>query len=95
MWPIGNQNISYFIGVDADETRPNSILSGDRNLSTNNSVLSGVVTFRTAAKARWTTAIHKNLGIIALADGSAQEVSGRSLFQCITNAGLPLRLSIP
>lgn len=30
---IGNGFISYFIGVDADETRPQSVLSGDRNLT--------------------------------------------------------------
>ena len=28
----GKENISYFIGVDADETRPQSLLTGDRNI---------------------------------------------------------------
>jgi hypothetical protein len=30
---VGVGNISYFIGIDADETRPQSVLSGDRNLT--------------------------------------------------------------
>lgn len=30
---IGSGHISYFIGVDADETRPQSVLSGDRNIT--------------------------------------------------------------
>ena len=29
----GNGLISYFIGIDADETKPQSVLSGDRNLT--------------------------------------------------------------
>ena len=95
VWPIANQKISYFIGLDADETKPNSILSGDRNLSTNNLILSGVVSFQSAGAVRWTSTIHTNEGDIGLADGSGQQVAGRALFQCITNAGLPLRLSIP
>jgi len=95
VWPIPNQNISYFIGLDSDEAKPNSILSGDRNLSTNNSVLSGVVTFPTAAKVRWTTAIHNDQGNMGFGDGSAMQLSSRSLFQYVTNAGPPLRLSIP
>jgi hypothetical protein len=28
-----NQNISYFVGFDADETLPQSLLSGDRNIT--------------------------------------------------------------
>src|SRR5689334_2087702 len=69
VWPIANQNISYFIGLDADETEPNSILSGDRNLSTNNRILSGVVSFQTAAPVRWTSTIHTNAGNIGFGDG--------------------------
>jgi prepilin-type N-terminal cleavage/methylation domain-containing protein len=30
---VGVGHISYFIGIDADETRPQSVLSGDRNVT--------------------------------------------------------------
>ena len=92
---FANQNISYFIGLDADETKSQTILSGDRNLSTNKIVLSGVVTFRNPTKLGWTSAIHTNSGNVGFADGSAQEVSSAQVQQCVTNAGLPLRLNIP
>lgn len=92
---VSNQNISYFIGLDADETKPNTILSGDRNLSTNSTILSSVVAFENPATVRWTSAIHKDEGNIGLSDGSAMQVSRKTLFPCVTNAGLPLRLSIP
>src|SRR5438105_1364519 len=92
---ISNRNISYFIGLDAAETKPQSVLSGDRNLSTNDIILAGVVSLQNPTTVRWTAAIHENAGNIAFGDGSVQQVSGRTLFQCITNAGLPLRLSIP
>jgi len=29
------QNVSYFLGLDADESRPQMTLAGDRNLTTN------------------------------------------------------------
>ena len=93
--PLSNMNISYFIGLDSNVTNSNAIVSGDRNLSTNNVILSGVVNFRTAAKVRWTSAIHNNVGNVGLGDGSVQQVSSSGARQCITNAGLPLRLSIP
>ena len=91
---FSNQNISYFVGVDVDETKPQSILSGDRNLSTNNSILSGIVVFPKGASVRWTTAIHNSVGNIALGDGSAQQASSAALSNQLSNS-TPFRLAIP
>jgi hypothetical protein len=46
-------NLSYFVGHDADEAKPNTILSGDRNVSTNSSILAGILTVQDAGKLRW------------------------------------------
>ena len=35
---LSNKNISYFIGLDVDERKPQTILSGDRNISGGNLV---------------------------------------------------------
>jgi len=35
----GNQAISYFVGVEADETKPNMLLTGDRNMGLDNSMV--------------------------------------------------------
>ena len=67
--------LSYFAGLDASETEPQTILSGDRNVS----------------KTSWTQAdlgnvtgqfdrnIHNDQGNIGLADGSAQQVNSAGL----------------
>ena len=96
-----NRNISYFIGLDAAEGQPWTILSGDRNLTTNGVALgNGVFTLTTNNTMGWTGAIHNNNGTnggnIGLADGSVQQVS-QATFQkqwlAVTNA--IRRLAIP
>ena len=86
-----NNYVSYFIGLDADETRPQTILSGDYNLDTTANVTifgAGVlVNGATAAAAckqwtgtgtptdQWSASVHQKAGNIGLGDGSSQQVS--------------------
>src|ERR1043166_9381414 len=81
----GEGNVSYFIGLDADETRPQTILSGDHNF-TGGGYTGTAETMGTwnapqplpanfASDANWDVSIHKNQGSIGLGDGSAQQVS--------------------
>jgi prepilin-type N-terminal cleavage/methylation domain-containing protein len=75
-------NISYFIGEDADETQPQKVLSGDRNIrqpasagarpAYNSKVQ---MTTANATDVKWDTGIHVNGGNLGLADGSAQQVT--------------------
>ena len=94
-----NRNLSYFVGLDADEGRPQTILSGDRNLTTNGVALgSGVFTLTTNNALGWTAAIHKMSGTILLSDGSAQQVSPTALqkqWQAASDQGAVGRLAIP
>ena len=84
----GNGNVSYFVGLDADETRPQTILSGDHNFSQGGTPpaepAADSVTTWTAPNpmnntfgndANWVNSVHKNQGNIGLGDGSAQQVS--------------------
>ena len=89
--PVSNVNISYFVGLDADETKPQTILSDDRNLSTNMSILSGIVTFQKVEMIRWAPGIHNEGGNIGLGDGSVQQALGSPMSQW----PLPFRVSIP
>lgn len=69
-----NQHLSYFIGLDAREGQPQTILSGDRNLMTNGMALgSGVFQLTTTNVMGWTKTIHNSAGNIGLADGSTQQ----------------------
>ena len=76
---IDNSHLSYFIGLDANSSQPQTILSGDRNLAISNKLLTGVVTLSTKTSLEWTTSIHNKNGNIALADGSASQASTYTL----------------
>jgi hypothetical protein len=72
---LDNANqISYFAGLDANEINPQSLLSGDRNLSTNGTFLSGLVLLASNAPLRWASGLHAPTGYVGLADGSAHRM---------------------
>lgn len=73
---------SYFIGIDARDTYPQTFLFGDRNLTTTNSkmeVTSAVLlimgTNSTSKTLNWGEGIHQNNGNVTLGDGSVQQYS--------------------
>jgi prepilin-type N-terminal cleavage/methylation domain-containing protein len=84
----GGQNaaISYFAGLDALETQPQSWLAGDRNMT--NQTYSAYTTFWNVTAAAttintfgWGPSIHNDAGNICLGDGSVQEWSAGGLRQ--------------
>jgi prepilin-type N-terminal cleavage/methylation domain-containing protein len=95
--------VSYFIGVDADEGRPQMLLAGDRNATNgapkvdfqpNNGILvplgGGKVAEQTANSkdgAGWTKDLHVNNGNLVLSDGSVQQVTGPRLRDQLKNSG--------
>ncbi|GEM_PF-294965 len=92
-----NERVSYFVGVEADETRPQMFLSGDRNLMANgstpvrnSSTLAQYVQFKANATgtvgAYWTNTMHQGQGNVAIADGSVQQYSGSALDQAFKNS---------
>ncbi len=74
-----NSHLSYFIGLDAKSSQPQTILSGDRNIAISKKLLTGLVTLTTNTSLEWTTSIHNKNGNIALADGSASQASTYTL----------------
>ena len=90
------KNLSYFLGVDASELNPRTILSGDRNLCIN-----GQPTYRFLQTTNWSAitwgaTIHKHQGNIGLADGSAYQVTDRHLQRQLEATGLATnRFAIP
>jgi hypothetical protein len=91
------KNISYFIGVDADQTHPQMNLSGDDNFAINGVLVkSGILELSTNAPVSWTSARHHFAGNIGLADGSVQEVTQNGLRQTLQQTGFATnRLAIP
>ena len=99
MTPLANSNVSYFVGLDADETRPQTILSGDRNII--GGVTNGAwMVFRATNTPSWGSDIHNLQGNIGLGDGSVQQFTTNSLakqFQAAlaTQTNPVIRLAIP
>ena len=77
----GEDNISFFVGMDAAETKPQTILAGDNNIYGGNGgldpnwsqfVLSSI-------DAGWEDTVHVRAGNIGLSDGSVQQVNTATL----------------
>ena len=96
---LKNKAVSYFIGVAADETKPQSFLSGDRNMTNNatgatarndikKSEIIKIGTNHTATVgAGWTKDLHQNQGDVCLGDGSVQQYSTSRLRDALRNSG--------
>jgi len=83
-------NLSYFFGLDGDETKPQTILSGDSNCTGGGAppVRTWAVANPTTANidADWDNLCHVNQGNIGLGDGSAQQVNPIALKKQIISA---------
>jgi hypothetical protein len=82
-----NGNLSYFLGLDAVDARPNMALSGDRNLARHGKLLSGVISLGTNSTVTWTEGMHRSAGNVGLADGSVQQFTTHLLHRQLANSG--------
>jgi len=93
---LSDANISYFFNLDGNEASPQLILTGDDNLAVNDvPARTGILTLSTNSTVAWTSARHKFVGNIGIADGSVQQVTTHGLFSAISNAAAPSRFAIP
>ena len=85
---LSNENLSYFIEIKMSSNQV--YLSGDRFLSTNKSVRSGMMTISTAKSLRWVPGAHVKSGNIVFSDGSVaqrlQTVNWEQLSQIFPSA---------
>jgi len=84
---LKNQNVSYFVGLDATEVRPQMLLTGDRNVTNGLSPVRSVLELRPEIPAGWTEAMHNGQGNVGLSDGSVQQVTIDALRNAIKNSG--------
>ena len=97
---FSTNHLSYFIGLDADESKWQTILTGDRQLAGGVWTTNRVMLFTTNAQPAWRPAIH-GVGNLGLADGSAFQTTPQNLREAVAAAcallpaGQPLRLLMP
>ena len=94
----GDNNVSYFVGVDAEDGLVSQrLLSGDWNLAVAGvPVKHGLYDVRTNIPLSWARPRHNKGGNIGLADGSVQQVAASGLQSLLIQTGVATnRLAIP
>jgi prepilin-type N-terminal cleavage/methylation domain-containing protein len=89
-----NKSVSYFVGLEADETRPQCFLVGDRNVLNPLSnparmatAASQIVLMGTNSAAYYTNTMHFLQGNVGLVDGSVQGYNNARLNLALQNTG--------
>lgn len=96
---LKDSQISYFVGVDADQTKPAMFLVGDNNLGLGGvPAKHGLLRLWTNSPVEWIKPRprHNNGGNVGLADGSVQQAGDAQLRQLLRQTGVATnRLAIP
>ncbi len=92
---LGNQNVSYFVGANADVSLPNSLLAGDRNILPAGSSARALVRLNADNPAGWTREVHGLKGDQLFADGHVERVNGRMVKLPKRNAPIMMDLLLP
>ena len=84
---LQNQNLSYFVGLDGKEQDPQTLLTGDRNITNGLAPVRTVLNLSPNRPAGWTETIHVGAGNVGLSDGSVQAFSTLGLQTAIKKTG--------
>ena len=84
---FSNKNVSYFVGLDANDEDPRRFVDGDRNLASDNAPEDGILKLVPGGPVSWTSAIHVNQGNLGLSDGSVRQFSNPQLRQALQDSG--------
>ena len=71
---VSNANLSYFICREGHDGYPDTIITGDRNI-TGGTISNGALVLSLVKEAGWDTKLHNSVGNIGLADGSTLQVT--------------------
>lgn len=93
-----NDALSFFVGTEADQTRPNMHIAGDRNVVSDRNnqtcnpagMVGGITTLNpNSDNPRWDDTIHNYSGNMALTDGSVHQFSKGALITHLGQTGDP------
>jgi hypothetical protein len=74
-----NENISFFVGVEANKRDPRAWLCGDRNITNGTPPDPTILTLETGQSAGWNEQLHDRCGNVAVMDGSVHQLSNADL----------------
>ena len=92
---LQNQNVSYFVGVDADYNKPASLLAGDRNIANVTRQTPSIVHGGIGNQLRWTKEQHELKGNVLFADGHVEEWNNPKVAASPNNAGTTADFFLP
>jgi prepilin-type processing-associated H-X9-DG protein len=98
---LQNENLSYFVTLNARASEASSILAGDRNLTNDWIPPAGIMQFGPHNALRWTHELHKFKGNLLFADAHVEQRNSVNLqpqfpFQAVAEFALPIgRGSLP
>jgi hypothetical protein len=84
---FGNTNVSYFVGVDAQDIYPQSFLIGDRNLTNGQPLHQSMLALTTNQPVGWTADIHGGFGNVGLGDGGVKGWTSPALKRGLSDSG--------
>jgi prepilin-type N-terminal cleavage/methylation domain-containing protein/prepilin-type processing-associated H-X9-DG protein len=92
---LGNQAVSYFVGISAVPASPDSILAGDRNLTNDWAAHATLLRFGPNNSLRWTSELHRFKGNLLFADGRVEERNSPGLVGSDKQASVKADLALP
>lgn len=92
---LQNENVSYFVGVDADSSKPTSVLAGDRNLAAASMETPDVLQINAGSRLHWTAELHQFKGNVLFADGHVEEWNDSALASAANNPSTAADLRLP
>jgi type II secretory pathway pseudopilin PulG len=95
---LKNENVSYFVGLEAKDEFPQRFLDGDRNITGESDPENGILKLVPGQRVNWTQDIHVNQGNVGLSDGSVQQYSNSGLREALKESGDPTntwRIALP
>jgi len=90
-----NQNLSYFVGANADVDRPMSVLAGDRNITNDWVSAATHVQLGPNHILRWTHELHHFKGDLLYSDGHVEERNGVAIIAVINQFPQTADLLLP
>lgn len=95
MAKLKNENVSYFLSITAEPSRPLSLLAGDRNIVEPGAEAGAILKFSATSKPQWTREGHEFKGNLLFAGGHVERTGNDGLRAAMRNPTGPVSVWVP